>query len=48
MAPEILNSKRYDFKADIWAIGVSLFISLFGYHPFQPISLKDLTIQMRE
>ena len=43
MAPEIINHKKYDFKADIWAVGISLFVSLFGYHPFKPNSLRDLS-----
>ncbi|RHZ77305.1 hypothetical protein Glove_182g21 [Diversispora epigaea] len=35
MAPEILNPKvGYGFEADIWAIGVIMYILLFGCQPF--------------
>jgi serine/threonine protein kinase len=35
LAPEMLSTPTYDpFKADIWALGVLLFISMFGTLPF--------------
>ena len=42
MAPEILERKSYDgFKADIFAIGVLLFISTIGNFPFVEASKSD-------
>ena len=35
MAPEVLQSKPYDFKADIWSLGVMFFELLTGNYPFQ-------------
>lgn len=34
MAPEVLESKIHDYKADLWSLGVILFIMLFKYFPF--------------
>lgn len=36
MAPEILDHKAYNSKADIWSIGISFYEMLFGkYHSFK-------------
>lgn len=43
MAPEICQRKEYcGFAADIWAIGVIIFIILTGQQPFRGINEKDL------
>lgn len=34
MAPEILNGKLYNYKVDIWSMGVSMFEALLGTPPF--------------
>lgn len=34
MAPELLEGKMYDYAADMWSIGVILFILIGGYEPF--------------
>ena len=34
VAPEILKKEFYDYKIDIWSIGVLLFEMLFNYSPF--------------
>lgn len=43
MAPEILNGEAYDYKVDIWSLGVSMFESLFGNTPFFGSDKEDLT-----
>lgn len=37
--PEMLNQIPYDFRCDIWSIGVIYFILIFGIKPFT--ALKD-------
>ena len=34
MAPEIMRSQPYSYSADIWSLGICLFILLGGYPPF--------------
>jgi serine/threonine protein kinase len=34
MAPEIMNGRPYTYKADIWSIGVLIFLLLTGGYPF--------------
>ena len=43
MAPEILNCRPYNYKADIWSIGVSMFEALYGIMPFIGNDKHDLT-----
>jgi serine/threonine protein kinase len=33
-SPEILNRSKYNYKVDIWALGVILFKILFKSYPF--------------
>lgn len=42
MAPEILRKGPYGKPADVWALGVILFILLAGGYPFSDPSLKVL------
>ena len=51
MAPEVISasSASYDgFKADIWSLGVLLFIMLTGVNPFQVANSQDLDFQILE
>lgn len=34
MAPEIFNEKKYDEKADVWSMGIVLYIILTGKAPY--------------
>jgi len=34
MAPEVVNGESYGVKADMWSIGVLLYIMMSGYLPF--------------
>lgn len=34
LPPEMLSSKPYDFKIDIWTLGVICYCLLYGKHPF--------------
>ena len=42
LCPEILRSKGHSYEVDIWAIGVCVFVMLFGRQPFDCIKTKLL------
>lgn len=42
LCPEILRSKGHSYEVDIWAIGVSVYVMLFGRQPFDCIKTKLL------
>lgn len=50
MAPEILQLKKYDAKADLWSVGTILFEMMCGIPPFTGNSQMDLlkNIQTKE
>jgi serine/threonine protein kinase len=35
MAPEILFGHAYNFKVDVWSLGVLLYEMIFGYCPYE-------------
>mmetsp|Transcript_115887 Transcript_115887/g.368468 ORF Transcript_115887/g.368468 Transcript_115887/m.368468 type:complete len:655 (-) Transcript_115887:3-1967(-) len=40
-APEIMKEGVHDFKADLWCLGVLLFVMLAGHFPFDHIAAKQ-------
>lgn len=48
VAPEILEGTPYDTKADMWSVGVILYILLGGYPPFIENNQKDLFRKIRK
>eukprot|EP00586_Coscinodiscus_wailesii_P012894 CAMPEP_0172496342 /NCGR_PEP_ID=MMETSP1066-20121228/85579_1 /TAXON_ID=671091 /ORGANISM="Coscinodiscus wailesii, Strain CCMP2513" /LENGTH=383 /DNA_ID=CAMNT_0013268591 /DNA_START=98 /DNA_END=1249 /DNA_ORIENTATION=- len=47
VAPEILEGMPYDTKADMWSVGVILYILLGGYPPFIEKNQRDLFRKIR-
>jgi calcium-dependent protein kinase len=41
MAPEVIKGD-YNFKCDVWSIGVIMYILLSGYMPFQGDNRADI------
>ena len=42
MAPEVLNGKRYNHKADVWSLGIVFFEMIVGFTPFTGRDKPDL------
>ena len=42
MAPEVLNGKLYNHKADVWSLGVLYFEMIAGFTPFTGRDKEDL------
>ena len=48
VAPEILEGVPYDERADMWSVGVILYILLGGYPPFIENNQRDLFRKIRK
>lgn len=48
VAPEILEGTKYDERADMWSVGVILYILLGGYPPFIESTQRDLFRKIRK
>lgn len=42
MSPEVIQGKEASFKADVWSLGVIMYIMLSGTFPFDGKSTKEL------
>ena len=42
MAPEIIKNKKYDYKSDLWSIGVIFYEMLIGFTPFKAKNIYEL------
>jgi len=48
VAPEILEGSKYDTQADMWSLGVIVYILLGGYPPFIEQNQRDLFRKIRK
>ncbi|CAH1407954.1 unnamed protein product [Nezara viridula] len=46
MAPEIILKKRYNYKVDLWSVGVILYECIYGKAPFSDKTYKGITEAM--
>ena len=42
MAPEVLLKQKYNYKVDLWSVGVILYECLFGKAPFSGRNCRQL------
>eukprot|EP01083_Nonionella_stella_P120967 363057_1 len=42
VAPEVIEMSKYNFKCDMWSMGVILYIMLGGYQPFRGDNLQQM------
>jgi serine/threonine-protein kinase ULK/ATG1 len=42
MAPEVLEGRKYNSKADVWSLGVIIYELLFGFTPHHANNMQDL------
>jgi serine/threonine protein kinase len=48
MAPEVLNGKKYNHKADVWSLGIIFFEMITGFMPFTGSSKRDLSRKLEQ
>ena len=48
MVPEVIDSKKYDSKVDIWSLGVIAYIILTGAAPFNGKTRAEIFDSIRE
>ena len=42
IAPEILNGKKYNYKCDLWSLGIIIYMLYFKENPFRGYSQKSI------
>ncbi len=47
MAPEIVTDTAYDYKIDIWSLGVLLYEMLHGTAPFKGKEYKEIASNIK-
>ena len=35
MAPEVLNGEKYNYKCDLWSLGIIIYLLFFGKYPYK-------------
>lgn len=48
MAPEMIQKKPYDYKIDIWALGILLFELIQGFAPFRGETGEEVITEMKK
>jgi polo-like kinase 1 len=44
IAPEIMESKNgYSYEVDVWSLGVTVYLLLYGHYPFENSDSKSIT-----
>ena len=41
MAPEMLNNEPYDYKVDVYSLGVLLYLIITGSYPYESESTEE-------
>lgn len=47
MSPEMIQNRPYDYKIDIWAMGILLFELIAGHAPFKGDKPEEVLEQMK-
>jgi len=48
MAPELVQKKTYDYRVDIWSLGVLLYELLHGHSPYKGRSLSEIALSLSQ
>jgi serine/threonine protein kinase len=48
MAPEMIQKKPYDYKIDIWGLGILLFELIQGFAPFRGDTGEEVIAEMKK
>lgn len=47
MSPEMIQNKNYDYKIDIWALGILYFELIAGHAPFRGSTAEEVLEKMK-